>query len=253
MPYARNLKEHASFAHLFKPRWVEQVKESLRNHLKNHNNSIFGASQLEKMMQTKDAEIGKLRDENARLGEVLRGHEFSRKETLIEAHTKWAQVAKESLEVARKFASLLQPYNLKQDDKKMFSACLAKLDELEKFLSSTAREASFDESHNQVPSQQGGRFVPLDFAKLKTTLQNSRESQFVAAALQALRVRIARGATPLLRREAVIQISSADALSQTFFNSMIEKKSKMVTDSLIALINAVSSEYLGRSYLIENP
>ena len=36
------------------------------------------------------------------------------------------------------------------------------------------------------------------------------------------------------------------------FKTLIEKKSKLINEYLMALINAISSEYLGRSFLIEN-
>ena len=95
-------------------------------------------------------------------------------------------------------------------------------------------------------------FKVLDYRRIKESLKVSKDVGYICALLQALRWRISRAENVMLRREAVIQLTSNNMLDHTLFGSLFEKKSRNINEHLISLVNTLASEYLGRSYLIEN-
>ena len=92
----------------------------------------------------------------------------------------------------------------------------------------------------------------LDFNMLKKILVKSSNISYVCAILEALRWKISKAKTSLQRREIVIQYTSYEVINYKIFKSLIDKKSKSINEYLIAFINTLSSEYLGRTYLLEN-
>ena len=92
----------------------------------------------------------------------------------------------------------------------------------------------------------------LDFNMIKKIIVKSSNISYVCAILEALRWKISRAKNSILRREIVIQYTSYEVVNYKIFKSLIEKKSKSINEYLIALLNTLASEYLGRSYLLEN-
>ncbi len=127
------------------------------------------------------------------------------------------------------------------------------IDEYEQFLQSSLEEL-FPEnfSKSKLAFKNNVSFKLLDFRKLKETLKTTKDLSYICAVLQALRWRISRAENVLARREAVIQLSSNNMLDYSLFAALLEKKNRNVSEHVVSLINTLASEYLGRSYLIEN-
>jgi len=70
--------------------------------------------------------------------------------------------------------------------------------------------------------------------------------------LEGLRIKITWSKSSFNWREVMIQYSSQEIINYKIFKSLIEWKSKTVNEYLIALLNSIASEYLGRTFLIEN-
>ena len=56
----------------------------------------------------------------------------------------------------------------------------------------------------------------------------------------------------MVRRELVIQMVSNDILNNKLAHVLLEKKGPEVRETTVRFINALASEYMGRSYLIEH-
>lgn len=105
----------------------------------------------------------------------------------------------------------------------------------------------------------GVSLVPLDFAKLKAFFKTQIANEIqICATLQALRWRLTRvGAA--MRKQIMLSyihydlLESGEILSEqntTVFETLFFCDSLKVREYLIALINSMASEYLGRTYLI---
>jgi len=72
------------------------------------------------------------------------------------------------------------------------------------------------------------RNAQLDMKKVKETLQNEKNESYCCAILQALRWRVTRTTSGVVRRGFVIQFVSNDFLNYSFMNMLLEKKGPKV-------------------------
>lgn len=224
LPYAKNLREHSSFSHLFRDDWALRVREALHSHLTSVSDPEK-VSDLERLLEREAA---------------LRAAQVETPPEPPSGH--WAALLSEAVEIGRKLGEGAGPGD---------AELLDRLGQLEAFVDFEAPERGPRDSAEQVESSRTG-FFPLDFGRLKAQILESRDTQFVAAALQALRWRVSRGGGALGRREAAIQISSADVLNTEFVGRLLERRNRAISENAVALINAVASEGAGRSYLAES-
>lgn len=91
----------------------------------------------------------------------------------------------------------------------------------------------------------------LDYRAIKDILKK-KDVSLVCAVLKALRWRVSRAENVFRRREAIIQLTSNNVLEYPLFTNLLDRKNRNITEHLLSLANTVASEYLGRSYLIEN-
>ena len=106
----------------------------------------------------------------------------------------------------------------------------------------------------------GVSLVPLDFVKLKSFFKNQIQNEIqICATLQALRWRLTRvGAA--MRKQIMLSyihydlLESGEILSEqnsTVIETLFFSDSLKIREYLIAFINSMASEYLGRTYLIQ--
>ena len=147
-----------------------------------------------------------------------------------------------------------------KDDRAAITELNGNLQEFEQFLVGSLTDLFGDNASMCNPSMINSKskvnrqssLKVLDFKKLKVELANSKDINYTCAVLEALRWRVSKAGSIIQRREVVIQFSNYDLIDYTFFTTLLEKKSRLVTEHIIALANSVASDYLGRSYLIEN-
>ena len=154
----------------------------------------------------------------------------------------------------------MSKYDLSKQDSEEVLQLENQLNDYENFLITSMSELFSDNPLLINPSSiqsrpqmnQNSEATMLDFNKLKKTVMSVNDTNYICAVLNALRWRITKADSLLQRRETIIQYSNFDLVDYEFFNTLIEKKSKMINEHLIALLNALSSDYLGRSYLTQN-
>lgn len=91
----------------------------------------------------------------------------------------------------------------------------------------------------------------LDFDAIKETLLKSSNMNKVCSLLEALRWRISCAANVLEKRENCILLTSNDILEDEVSKSLLDIDNLGVVEHFLALVNALASDYEGRSYLIK--
>lgn len=102
--------------------------------------------------------------------------------------------------------------------------------------------------------------VPLDFGKLKNFFKGNVQNEVqICATLQALRWRLTRVGSSM-RKQILLSfihydlLESGEILSEnnkTVFETLYFSDSPKIREYLVAFINSMASEYLGRTYLCQ--
>ena len=91
----------------------------------------------------------------------------------------------------------------------------------------------------------------LDFDTLKHTLLTSEDTSEICSILEALRWRISCVSSSLEKRENCILLTSNDILETKVFRSLVDIGNLYVVEHLLALVNALTGDYEGRSYMAD--
>lgn len=159
----------------------------------------------------------------------------------------------ETIDISKHILAISQFSNNK--DKSLHDKLIpfaSQISEFEQLLSSSLQELFID--HPQPCSTMQQSLSPLsqlNFKSIKESLMK-KEPVLVCSILKALRWRISRADNVYRRREAIIQVTSHNLLEFQLFSFLLEKKNRNITEHLLSLTNTIASEFLGRSYLIEN-
>jgi len=103
-----------------------------------------------------------------------------------------------------------------------------------------------------------GHYAPLDFQKIKDYLLTEQQNvPVLCSLLQALRWRITRTRGANARREVIISYSRHDILdikkpNPSVLERIAKHPSKKVCEFAARFVNALASDYSGRSYLLES-
>lgn len=129
----------------------------------------------------------------------------------------------------------------------------SQLTEFEQLLSSSVEELLLENNGKRSSADHTAShpLSTLDYRAIKDTLKK-KDVGLVCAVLKALRWRVSRAENVFRRREAIIQLTSNNMLEYPLFTNLLDRKNRNITEHLLSLANTVASEYLGRSYLIEN-
>ncbi|CAD8055151.1 unnamed protein product [Paramecium sonneborni] len=101
-------------------------------------------------------------------------------------------------------------------------------------------------------------YVPLNYPKIIQLFTKSNNYQHVANVLQALRWRITRAKNALQRRQVVVAYATHDIIGTHSKNILLAqylilKSHNLIQCQTLKLLNALASDYHGRSYLTLNP
>lgn len=111
-------------------------------------------------------------------------------------------------------------------------------------------------------NQQQSQLPPLDFDKLKHFFLNSTDEVTICATLQALRWRVTR-VSVATKRQTLHTFSFYDILDcsqppegiaqpeKRVLDFLYFNESNRVREFMMSFLNALSSEFLGRSYLLQ--
>jgi hypothetical protein len=100
-------------------------------------------------------------------------------------------------------------------------------------------------------------YPALDYAKLTESIITSKNDNYQRSILQALRWRVTRTYGLNIRRAVVLAMSEHDILGlrrmpSPMIDALFIKGSVKLKESTARFVNALSSDYLGRSYLVES-
>lgn len=127
------------------------------------------------------------------------------------------------------------------------------IEECEQLLASSLGELFSNAPASSIQMRNSSNpITALNFKAIKECLRK-KDITFCCAILKALRWRVSRAESIYQRRQAIIQFTSNNLLDYELFTFLLERKSQSVTEHLLSLTNTLASEYLGRSYLLENP
>lgn len=182
----------------------------------------------------------------------FRKHDNDSKETLIAIHKKWATFSRETLTLAKSVHSMAEDLAMTKDHKMALDNYFKQLDEYEQFLNMSIEDLRVLEKKRESNVEMTLVCTQLDFKKIKELFKTEEDENYLCALLQALRWRITRITSAVTRREIVIQYVSNDILSYPISHTLLEKKGNRIKESTIRFVNALASEYMGRSYLIEH-
>lgn len=216
LPYVKNVRFHSSFSFLFTKKWTENLLDKLKKFLQ----KIFTPVSVLEDLISKEIFAEKEKDTIQRF------------------------LIKDCLEVGFIILDSLKQLKLTTEQEILNERLLKRLKDIENAIKSDIEIPQQDKNVTKIDC--------LDISRLKESLQLSKDNVFISAVFQALRNYFSKAHSALKRREISINISSNDLIDYKLFTSILDRKSKQVSEQLIALINALASEYIGRSYLIEN-
>jgi hypothetical protein len=120
-----------------------------------------------------------------------------------------------------------------------------------------SKQNNFKKPISMNPSQVQLNISVLDFNKIKKTLMYEKSENTLCALLQALRWRITKAKGTNSRRESIISFAKNDVVDVNKEKSMVLDRILINTTTKVKeyaarFINALASDYSGRSYLLES-
>ncbi|CAK69788.1 unnamed protein product (macronuclear) [Paramecium tetraurelia] len=195
---------------------------------------------------------------------------------LTEAQKKWFSLTGEMLKMQKEMLKYIEsnkkiPEQVQQFKKKItsydkfFSQNLEDLvnksEDISLFNNITQPDHDLSEITNQQqinPVQQSiEEYIPLNYGKIIQLFTKSQNSVLIATVLQALRWRITRARSALERRSVVVAYQTHDLIGTHQRNIILAqhlmfKAAPVIQCQTLKLMNALASDYDGRTYLISN-
>jgi hypothetical protein len=100
-------------------------------------------------------------------------------------------------------------------------------------------------------------YIPLDFNKIHQLFLSDANPDMLCRVLQALRWRVTKAKGAYVRREVLIQFANYDIIGCNPRNTILLQRllvdcTDQVKEYSLRLINAMASDYQGRSYLMDS-
>ncbi|CAD8159896.1 unnamed protein product [Paramecium pentaurelia] len=195
---------------------------------------------------------------------------------LTEAQKKWFSFTGEMLKMQKEMLKYIEnnkkiPEQIQQFKKKItsydkfFSQNLEDLvnksEDISLFNNITQPDHDLSEITNQQqinPVQQSiEEYIPLNYNKIIQLFTKSQNPVLIATVLQALRWRITRARSALERRSVVVAYQTHDLIGTHQRNIILAqhlmfKAAPIIQCQTLKLMNALASDYDGRTYLISN-
>lgn len=161
---------------------------------------------------------------------------------LVESQTKWTNFALDIIMMSKQLS-----HHIDQTAVADIPSIKAKIQEYEKFLlnNEDSNNSSFGGPTGESDSG------PIDFSAIRRDLLVGNNDVRKCAILHALRKRL--NVTPLQRKlEIMDSMIASDVLGfkDTLFSSMMLEGNRQILDQATRILNVVSSEYRGRTYLL---
>ena len=235
LPFVKDPSQHPVFSSFFTKEWRKSLEMKL---LETLNSSIkpTQVSTLEKLNSL--AQIPNSVSSSAMASaEILK---------------RWKRFSKEVTELAREILDSVTSLKIDQNQSDTFlhnfQTYITRLEGYEGFLEDEINPSRV--TNKEIASNSS--FGVLDLQSLRDCLLETGDIAKVCALLQAIRWRISRSNSSVQRREAVIQITSTGLLNKSLIHGLLNRKSNSVNEHLISLLNVLTTEYIGRTFIVEN-
>ncbi|CAD8075828.1 unnamed protein product [Paramecium sonneborni] len=197
-------------------------------------------------------------------------------QNLTEAQKKWFSLTGEMLKMQKEMMRYIEsnkkmPEQIQQFKKKIASYdkflgqnledLVNKSEDISLFNNITQPDHDLSEITNQQqmnPVQQSiEEYIPLNYEKIIQLFTKSQNTVLIATVLQALRWRITRARSALERRSVVVAYQTHDLIGTHQRNIILAqhlmfKAAPIIQCQTLKLMNALASDYDGRTYLTSN-
>ncbi|CAD8166581.1 unnamed protein product [Paramecium octaurelia] len=250
-------------------RLVLSKEGSTNNQQQNDQKRVIEMKQLQQ-------ENFELKKKNNQQIQALQELNHLAQKNLTEAQKKWFSLTGEMLKMQKEMLKYIEsnkkiPEQIQQFKKKItsydkfFSQNLEDLvnksEDISLFNNITQPDHDLSEITNQQqinPVQQSiEEYIPLNYGKIISLFTKSQNSVLIATVLQALRWRITRARSALERRSVVVAYQTHDLIGTHQRNIILAqhlmfKAAPVIQCQTLKLMNALASDYDGRTYLISN-
>ncbi|CAD8146486.1 unnamed protein product [Paramecium octaurelia] len=233
--------------------------------------------------QKRIAEMKQLQQENTELKkknnqqiQALQELNHLAQKNLTETQQKWVQFTGELLKTQKEMLKYIEsnskiPEQIQKFKKKIascdkflgqnFEDLVIRSEDISLFNNLTQPDHDLSEITNQQqmnPVQQSiEEYIPLNYEKIILLFTKSQNSVLIATVLQALRWRITRARSALERRAVVVAYQTHDLIGTHQRNIILAqhlmfKAAPVIQCQTLKLMNALASDYNGRTYLTSN-
>lgn len=154
---------------------------------------------------------------------------------ILQVHDKWINFSYDTIILAKKILSHSESLIATKNDKLIIDEYRKNIDSFESFLIMSKEDIqSIKQRKNIGPhiensgAPQGGRLTQLDMKKIKDTILSDNSDIVCCTILQALRYRIIKTTSGIMRRSFIIQLVSNDFLNHTFILHLLDKRGHKV-------------------------
>ncbi|CAD8153513.1 unnamed protein product [Paramecium pentaurelia] len=221
-------------------------------------------------------ENNELRKKINQLTQELQDINYTGQQNLFEAQKKWFQFTRDMLKMEKDMIKYIESNKKNPEQLQLFKKNIGQCDLFlgqsldEKFnkLQGVTHQDKvtqpdhdlFDLTNQQqmITLQQSiEEYVPLNYEKLIKLFTKNSNPVLVATVLQALRWRITRAKSALERRSVIIAYQTHDLIGAHQRNIglaqyLMMKSAYIIQCQVLKLMNALASDYVGRTYLTSN-
>ncbi|CAD8145284.1 unnamed protein product [Paramecium octaurelia] len=221
-------------------------------------------------------ENNELKRKNIQQAQALQDINQTAQQNLLEAQKKWFQFTGEMLKMEKDMIKYIENSKKNPDQLQQFKK---KIGQCDRFLSQNLDElinksqdiSLFDRitqpdhdlsdltnQQQMMPIQQSiEEYIPLNYEKIIQLFTKNNNPVLVATVLQALRWRITRARSALERRSVVVAYQTHDLIGTHQRNIalaqyLMMKSPQVIQCQTLKLMNALASDYDGRTYLTGN-
>ncbi|CAD8159029.1 unnamed protein product [Paramecium pentaurelia] len=221
-------------------------------------------------------ENNELKKKNIQQAQALQDINQTASQNLFEAQKKWFQFTGDMLKMEKEMIKYIENNKKNPDQLQQFKK---KIGQCDKFLSQNIDElinksqdiSLFDRitqpdhdlsdltnQQQMMPIQQSiEEYIPLNYEKIIQLFTKNNNPVLVATVLQALRWRITRARSALERRSVVVAYQTHDLIGTHQRNIalaqyLMMKSPQIIQCQTLKLMNALASDYDGRTYLTGN-
>ncbi|CAD8158225.1 unnamed protein product [Paramecium octaurelia] len=222
-------------------------------------------------------ENNELRKKNNQQAQALQDINQTAQQNLFEAQRKWFQFTGDMLKMEKEMIKYIETNKKNPDQLQQFKKKIGQCDQflsqnLDELMNKSQDISLFDKvtqpdhdlsdltnQQQMMPIQQSiEEYIPLNYEKVIQLFTKNSNPVLVATVLQALRWRITRARSALERRSVVVAYQTHDLIGAHQRNIalaqyLIMKSGQIIQCQALKLMNALASDYDGRTYLTSNP